>query len=146
MNVKSKPLFLIAGFIFAASFLPPAYNDSRGFNCFNFCLGVALEGPSQSPAKWLYYSAFVPANLAFIVIFALGFVRIGFHKTRFIVSALAFFHVLSWLLINLRRDDIRMLKVGYFLWLLAYGLLLAAQISSARESAPQPAPSSTDGD
>lgn len=144
MNVKPKTLFLIAGAVFALSFFLPAYGDSTGLECFNFCLGVTLQFPAESLPQWLYYSAFVPANLAFVVIFALGFVRIGFHKTRFIVSALAFFHVLSWLLVNLTKEDF-MLKSGYFLWLLAYTLLIIAQISPARKSATEPAPSSTGG-
>lgn len=137
--MKPKTLLLIAGVVFGLSFFLPAYSDSSGFDCFKFCLGVTLEGPTQSAPKWLYYSAFVPANLAFVAIFALGFVRIGFHKTRFIVSTLAFFHVLSWLLVNLRKDDITLLKIGYFLWLFAYALLIIAQISAARKSAPEPA-------
>lgn len=133
--MKPRALLLVAGAVFAVSFFLPAYADSTGLECFNFCLGLIRKFPTESPLKWLYYSAFFPTNLAFITLFTLGFSRPSFHKTRFIVSAAAFFHVLSWLLVNVRREDIGMLKIGYFLWLASFTLLVAAQISAARKSA-----------
>ncbi len=137
--MKPKTLSLIAGVVFTLSFFLPAYVDSTGFECFNFCLKLIPRFPTESLPKWMYYSAFVLTNLTFVAVVALDFSRTGLKKARLIISAVAFFHVLSWLLTNIFRNEISMLKSGYFLWLLAYALLLAAQI---RRTSSKPAPAS----
>ncbi|MFA6961538.1 MAG: hypothetical protein WC205_12355 [Opitutaceae bacterium] len=130
--MRSRQLLFLAGAIFAVSFFLPAYSGSTGYACFNFCLELIPKFPTESLFKWLYYSAFVLTNITFVVMFGLWLLRVNRLKTRFIISSVAFFHVLSWFFINIRREDIGTLQVGYYLWLLAYALLLASQISEAR--------------
>ncbi len=132
--MKSRTLLLVAGAVFITSFFLPAYSGSRGFECFDYCWSLLWKYPEESVPKWLYYAGFVITNVAFVLVFTLRLARSRFHITGFIVSALAFFHVLSWLFVNLRRTDIASLQVGYYLWLLAYILLLVVQISEGRKS------------
>jgi hypothetical protein len=134
--MKPRTLLLVAGAVFIASFFLPAYSGSRGVECFNYCWGLLWKYSEESDSflKWLYYAGFVVTNVAFVLVLALSVTRSRFHITGFIVSALAFFHVLSWLCVNMRRTDIASLQVGYYLWLLAYALLLTAQIGEGRKS------------
>ncbi len=131
--MKPRTLLWVAGAVFITSFFLPAYSGSNGFECFNYCLGILLKYPEDSFLKWLYYAGFVVTNIAFALVLALRLVRSRFRITGFIVTAVAFFHVLSWLLVHLRKEDIALIKAGYYLWLLAYGLLLVAQILEGRK-------------
>ena len=133
--MKTRTLPLIAGALFALSFFLPAYAGATGFGCFRFCLELIPKFPSESLLRWLYYSAFVLTNLAFVVILALDVARAASHKTRLVVSVIAFLHVLSWLSVTLSEGDFHSLQIGYFLWLLAYALLLASQLVAARKPA-----------
>jgi len=133
--MKTRTLPLIAGALFALSFFLPAYADFTGLRCFALCLDVIRDFPSESPLGWLYYFGLILTNLAFVVILALDVARVAAHKTRLIVSVVAFLHVLSWLSVTLSEGDFRSLQIGYFLWLLAYALLLASQLVAARKPA-----------
>ncbi len=132
--MKPRTLLFVAGAAFIISYFLPAYSGSKGLECFKFCWSLLWKYPGESPLKWLYYSGFVLTNIAFVIVFTLGLARSGFYKTRFIVTAVAFFHVLSWLLVNVRKEDITSIQAGYYLWLVAYVLLLASQISGSRKS------------
>ena len=53
---------------------------------------------------------------------------------RSVVSVVFFLHVFSWLLFHLfqQPSHITELKIGYYVWLIAYGLLVAAHLSKER--------------
>lgn len=92
-----------------------------------------LEGPRDHFGGWLYYSAFVLTNILFVVLLILGFLHDKWPQTRVVLSVIAFLHVLSWLALNLDASDFRTLSIGYFVWLMAYALLLLTQILKPRE-------------
>lgn len=130
--MKISRLSAAAAAVFVLSHVLPAYQDAPGFTCLRYCWDLLFKSPADAPFKWVYYVAFVPTNLVFVAALALGWFRDGLLRSRFIATSAAFFHVLSWLLMNVRREDIGSLTIGYYLWLLAYALLLASQIRENR--------------
>ena len=139
--MKPRHLAWLSGGLFLLSHLLPAYLDERGFGCFTHCLGIFFSKKIAEPGAflgWLYYSGFVVTNLAFVAVWLTGLITDRYLKTRFILSTLAFFHVTSWLLYNLfnKSDDPVPLQSGYYIWLLAYALLVTVQVLPARQPAP----------
>lgn len=135
--MKTRYLVWLSGGLFLLAHLLPAYLDLRGFKCFSHCLNILWRPADDTPVLgWLYYSGFVLTNLAFVAVWITGLVSRSYLKTRFIVSALAFFQVASWLLLNLRKEsdsDSFPIQAGYYVWLLAYALLLASQVLETRK-------------
>jgi hypothetical protein len=81
--------------------------------------------------EWLYYSPFNVTNFTLLVLPILAFtpcLNRFCRATRWLVGA-CFLHTASWFLWGLWNADIRHLRIGYYLWLLAVGVLLAACIA-----------------
>lgn len=115
--------------VFAISYLLPAYGDFSGFACFTVCWQMLLgnDTPVLS-GGWFYYSGFVICNVIFIALAVALFVTRNNRPLRLGISVVLFLHVLSWLILHVFQQppQIADLKVGYYLWLIAFGLLLVA--------------------
>lgn len=137
--MKPLPFALAAGVTFLISFFLPAFAGENGFGCFLYCWNLIAQFPTDAPLKWLYYAAFVPTNLLFVAILVLTFSGRHLLKTRFFVSAALFFHVLSWLLVNLIKEEFAKnieIQCGYYVWLVSFALLAVSQIIAVRLPAP----------
>lgn len=136
--MKSHRLALAAGALFALSYFLPAYAGARGYECFLHCWDLFGRFSADEPLRWLYYVAFVPGNLVFAAALAAGLAsQPRLLRTRFILTSAALFHVLSWLLLNLIKESSETIEIqpGYYVWLLAYLLLVASQLAENRRSA-----------
>lgn len=136
--MKPRALLLAAGALFAVSFFLPAYVNSNGFECLRWCgsLWRELGEPTEDPFfQRVYYPGFVVTNVLFVAILAIGLTNRRVFTARFVTGAAAFFHVVSWFFLNLFKDSIEAIKPGYYLWLLAYALLLAALLVENKKSA-----------
>src|SRR6267154_819192 len=107
--------------IFAVSFLLPAYGPDNGWNCFLVSWGGLIKFPPEKWGAWLYYGGFAVSNILFVGFLALMFAQRRFSKGTVILIAIMGLHVLSWLVLNLVWDGWKTgLRIGYFVWLLAY--------------------------
>lgn len=141
--------FALAGVLFGISLRLPAFGSESGWECAKLVWGLVFDFEFKEFWSWLYYSAFNVTNLTLLMLPVLAFTPLfdRFRLTaRWLVGG-CFLHTLSWLVWALCRGDIRELKAGYYLWLLAVGILLAACISRVRSMsgpapthAPAPAP------
>jgi hypothetical protein len=89
------------------------------------------EGTSPTLGSWLCYSGFVAANLIFVAVWVAGYVSAALAGPRRWASAIILIQVLSWLIVNLvtmEKGDRFCLEIGYFTWLLSFGLLSIAQV------------------
>lgn len=136
--MKPRPLTLLAGAVFAVSYFLPSYENQRGYQCFLWCWSMLLDvfNSSEDPLlSRLYYPTFVLTNVLFVAIAIAGLASAArFFRTRFFLCALAFFHVVSWLVLNVTKDSFSSLMPGYYVWLAAYGLLLAALLAENKKS------------
>ena len=127
---------LVAFVAFVVSHFLPAYGDGSGFACFGFCWNMlwGRDGEILS-GGWFYYSGFVLANVLFIGLVLALFVTKKSRRPRLVVSVAVFLHVLSWLALHIFRQppQIAEIKLGYYVWLVAYGLLVAAHLWPAPE-------------
>src|ERR1051325_1557419 len=130
--------------VFIISHFLPAYNDGSGFLCFRFCWDVLLgHDTTLFSGAWFYYSGFAISNILFIGLVVVLFVTKNCSRLRSVVSVVFFLHVLSWLVFHIfqRTPHDSDIKIGYYLWLLAYGLLVAAHLwkkPTAESLAPIP--------
>jgi hypothetical protein len=125
MNTSRK-FAVTAMVLFAVSFFLPAYGDGRGYLCFWECWKLLVGHDRGNFGGWLYYSGFVVSNAAFLTL-GLGLCTTGNGRLfRSVVSLILLLHTLSWFFVNIR--NLPELKVGYYVWLLAYGLLFAAHL------------------
>ena len=116
-------------FIFVISHLLPAYGSSSGFECFRACGGALVDFKPDELLGWLYYGGFAVSNVLFVALVPFVFFQKQFPKTiQFLIVVLTL-HVISWFPMGLETD--RTIKIGYYLWLLAY-LLLTYVILTAR--------------
>ena len=126
-----RNLTILAIVLFGISHVLPAYVSSSGFACFQFCWNMLLGNDGDVfSGGWTYYSAFAISNFLFIGLAVALFVTKKGHWLRSILAAASFLHVLSWLAINTfqRPSQIAEVKIGYYIWLIAYGLLVAAHL------------------
>jgi hypothetical protein len=124
-----RNLGLVAVVVFVISHFLPAYGDGSGFACFGVCWNALLGHDTEIlSAGWFYYSGFVISNILFIGLVAALFVTKKSRRLRSVVSVVFFLHVLSWLVLHdfQQPPQIDMIKIGYYFWLIAYGLLVAA--------------------
>ena len=77
---------------------------------------------------WFYYSGFAIANILFMGMVVALFVTKKSRRLRSVVSMVFFLHVLSWLVLHIFQQppQVSEIKIGYYVWLIAYGLLVAA--------------------
>jgi hypothetical protein len=125
--------------IFIISHLLPAYGSGSGFACFVYCwqtlLGHDIELLSGG---WFFYSGFVIANILFIALVGALFITNKSRKLRLAISVVCFLQVLSWLILHIIEQPSQMaeIKLGYYVWLSAYGLLVAAHLCKQSAEAP----------
>ena len=145
--MKISPIIaVIALLVFGASHFLPAYHDYTGFRCEEMCWGLLCKEPIKSP----YYSAFALTNLAFVVLAALSFTRAGGGVFNRILATLMLVHVLSWFAMNaysFASSSQREwgIQIGYYLWALAYGLLLWACFEKKKVPNQTPEPTAPSG-
>ena len=78
----------------------------------------------------MYYSGFVLANALFVALLAAGLCCAARSRLRRWLSVLAALQVVSWFFVNLfakGKGDHFNIEVGYYLWLVSFVLLCAAQ-------------------
>ena len=127
-----RNLGLVAVLLFVISHFLPAYNGGSGFACFGICWNILLGRDSAIlSADWFYYSGFATSNILFIGLVVTLFVTKKSRRLRSVISVVFFSHVLSWLVLHAfqQPSHITEIKIGYYVWLIAYGLLVAAHLS-----------------
>ena len=143
-----RNLGLAALVVFIISFFLPAFEDMSGFASFAFCwdtlLGHTPEGLHAGNIRilsggWFYYSGFVMSNVLFVGLVAALFLTRKIGRLRSVFSLVCLLQALSWLVLFIISSDkpsqITAIKVGYYVWLVAYGLLIAAHLwKEPRES------------
>ena len=134
---------LLAVVLFVISHFLPAYANGSGFACFRYCWNMLLGHDGDVfTGGWFYYSAFAISNILFIGLVLALFVTKKSRRLRSLVSIVLFLHVLSWLAIHAfqRPPQIDEIKIGYYAWLIAYGLLVAAHLSKEPAESLEPIP------
>ena len=129
-----RNLGLAALVLFIISFFLPAFEGMSGFASFAFCWNSLLGHEPFSNIRilsggWFYYSGFVMSNILFVGLVAALFVTRKLRRVRSVFSVVCFLQVLSWLVlfaISGKPSEIAAIKVGYYVWLIAYGLLVTA--------------------
>ena len=120
--------------VFIISFFLPAFEGMSGFRCFAFCwntfIGHELSGNIRIlSGGWFYYSGFVISNILFIGLVAALFATTKISRVRAAFSLICFLQALSWIVlfaISGEPPQKVAIKVGYYVWLMAYGLLVIA--------------------
>ena len=129
--MTSRNSGLVAIAIFVISYFLPAYGDGSGFTCVRFCWEV-LSGHDTEilSGAWFYYSGFMIANVCFIGLATTLFVTTRHRRLRLVLSLVFFLHVFSWFVLHLFQQPSQLteLKLGYYVWLCAYGLLVVAHL------------------
>src|SRR5262245_38359932 len=133
-----RNLGLVAIVVFMVSYFLPALDDMSGFACFGYCWSMLLGHDADFlSGGWFYYSGFVLANILFIgLAVALLATKKG-RGLRSAVSFVCFLQVLSWLVlfvISGKPSQVAAIKVGYYVWLTAYGVLVAAHLREIASS------------
>jgi hypothetical protein len=128
----SRILGLAAILIFVISYFLPAYENDSGFVCFGDCWEMLLGHDTKIlSGGWFYYGGFVISNILFIGLAAALFVTQGRRKFSSVVSVIVFLHVLSWFVVPFisgKPSQVTDLKIGYYVWLMAYALLVSAHL------------------
>jgi hypothetical protein len=93
----------------------------------------------------LYYFGFVVANAAFVVLFLARLLWTKHASLRRWASMIVTLQVLSWLVLNLisaAQGHSFEVKVGYFVWLASFAMLLCDHLmkESLPNQSPDPAP------
>jgi len=121
----------VAIVLFVISHFLPAYAEGSGFACFRYCWNT-LWGHDTDVLSggWFYYSGFAIANLLFMGLVVALLVTKKRRRLRSVVAVVCFVHVLSWLVMHILQQppQIAEIKIGYYFWLIAYGLLVAAHL------------------
>ena len=134
---------LAALVVFVISFFLPAFEDMSGFACFAFCWDTLLGHEASGNIRifsggWVYYSGFVLSNVLFVGLVAAMLLTRKTGRVRSVLSLLCFLQVLSWLVLFIiagKPSQIIAIKVGYYVWLIAYGLLVTAHLFVGRNGA-----------
>ena len=138
-----RNLALLAVVLFVISHFLPAYSNGSGFACFQYCWNMLLghDGGVFS-GGWFYYSGFAISNILFIGLVVALFLTKKSRKLRSVISVVLFLHVLSWLAIHTfkRPPQITEIKIGYYAWLIAYALLVAAHLRKEPTESLEPIP------
>lgn len=133
-----RNLALLAVVVFVISHFLPAYGDGSGFACFQYCWNVLLGHDGDIfTGGWFYYSGLAISSILFIGLAVALFVTQKSRRLRTLLSVVCFLHVLSWLALHTFQHppQISKIEIGYYAWLIAYGLLVAAHLSKEpRES------------
>ena len=130
-----RNLGLVAVVVLVISHFLPAYGDGSGFACFGVCWNMLLGHDTEIlSGGWFYYSGFAISNILFIGLVVALFVTKKSRRFRSVVSVVFFLHVLSWLVLHIFRQppQIDKIEIGYYVWLMAYGLLVAAHLRKSQ--------------
>jgi|ERR1051326_1402844 hypothetical protein len=127
---------LAALVVFMISFFLPAFEDMSGFGSFTYCWDTFLGHEPFGNVRilsggWFYYSGFVMCNIFFVGLVAALFVTRKIRRVRSVFSVVCFLQALSWLVLFIfsgKPSQIAAIKVGYYVWLIAYGLLVTAHL------------------
>ena len=125
-----QKLAVVAILFFAVSYVLPAYTEGRGYACFVACWDMLRSPDRSDPGAWLYYSGFVFTNILFVVLVVTLFVTKRGRQLRWLGSLILLLHVISWSIFALfdrHSSTLHDIKFGYYVWLLAYAVLFAAQ-------------------
>jgi hypothetical protein len=134
-NMKThRNLGLAALVVFIISFFLPAFGGMSGFASFAFCWNTLLGHDPTGfmgnvrilSGAWFYYSGFVMSNILFLGLVAALFLPGTIGRLGSVFSLVCFLQALSWLVLFTISGDPSKIKVGYYVWLIAYGLLVAA--------------------
>jgi hypothetical protein len=138
----SRNLGLAAIVVFVISHFLPAYGNISGFDCFRVCWDTLLDRAEILSGGWFYYSGFVISNILFIALVVALFVTKKSRRLRSVISVVFFLHVLSWLVLQIipQPSQVTDIKIGYYVWLIAYGLLVAAHLSKEPAESPESIP------
>lgn len=131
-----RVLVWFAALAFLMSWFLPALEGVPGWAAFRHALSPLVPfGPAAQLGEHS-----VPAvlsaltNVMFVVLFGLWIARQMFRPGMFVRLALACVLLnLYWLMQAIRDDDLASLRVGYYVWLAAFMLMLAAAILTACE-------------
>jgi len=125
-----RNLGLTAIVVFVISHFLPAYGNISGFACFRVCWDTLLDRSEILSAGWFYYSGFVISNILFIGLVMAVFMTKKSRRVRSVISVVFFLHVLSWLVLHIfpQPSQVTEIKIGYYVWLIAYGLLVGAHL------------------
>jgi hypothetical protein len=132
----SRNLGLAAIVAFVISFFLPAYGKASGFACFGTCWDMLWESARTGidTDGWfpkLYYSGFVISNILFIGLSAALVITQKRRKLSSVLSVMVCLHVLSWVVLSIssgKSSQVAEIKIGYYVWLMAYALLVAANL------------------
>jgi hypothetical protein len=136
MNTSQK-IGLAAVSVFAVSHFLPAYDTARGFSCFLECWDTMRHFDPSELEGWLYYSGFVLSNIMLPILVVWLFVGHRGWRFRSIVSFVMLLHTASWSVLE-SSGSTSSIKIGYYLWLGAYGLLYCAYRSYPDGAMPPP--------
>ncbi|MDB6041324.1 MAG: hypothetical protein JWM99_5165 [Verrucomicrobiales bacterium] len=126
-----RNLRLSAIVVFVISYFLPAYGNGSGFACFGECWNMLLgHDVDILSGGWFYYAGFVISNILFVGLAAALFVTKKHRRVRSAVSVVCFLQVLSWWVLHFSQkpSQIAEIKIGYYVWLIAYALLVAANL------------------
>jgi hypothetical protein len=127
-----RNLGLIAIVVFIISYFLPAFGDMSGFACFGYCWSMFLGHDAEIlSGAWFYYSGFVISNILFIGLVVALFATTKIRRLRSVVSIVCFLQVLSWVVlfaISGKPSQVAELKIGYYVWLIAFVLLVATHL------------------
>ncbi len=131
-----RNLGLVAIAVFIISYFLPAFEDMSGFACFGYCWNVLLGHEPLGDntilsGAWFYYSGFVISNILFIGLVVALFATTKIRRLRSVVSIVCFLQVLSWVVlfvISGKPSQVAELKIGYYVWLIAFVLLVATHL------------------
>lgn len=131
------PLMWLAAASFIASWFLPAIDGVPGWEAFRFALSPLVPyrqfGSLGDHAVPAVLSALT--NLVFALLFVLWLTGQQVRPGLFVRIAIACFVLdLYWLVQAWRDADLGSLRIGYFLWLAAFALLLAVAVLSAFEA------------
>lgn len=124
----------LAAALFAVSWFLPATDSLAGWEAFRYALSPLVPfrdmGSLGEHAVPGVLSALT--NVMFLVLFGLWITRQMFRPGLFVRLAIACFLLdLYWLVQAWRDGDLSNLRIGYFAWLAAFALVLAAAIVTA---------------
>src|SRR3954471_8342981 len=127
---------------FVAGWLLPAAHDVPGWMAFRYALAPLWpygSGAPQSVEDAAPQVLSALTNLAFVVLVALLFFARVKRPGLFLRAAIACFVVnLYWLVQTLRDGTVHELRIGYYVWLVAFALLVLVgwmQVRTERISA-----------
>jgi hypothetical protein len=127
----------LAAIAFLASWFLPALDGVPGWMAFRHALSPLVPFGAAANLGDHAIPAVLSAltNVMFLVLFGLWLARQMFRPGMFVRLALACLLLnLYWVVQAWRDTDLDSLRIGYFVWLSAFALLLAAAILTAYEA------------